>query len=106
MGLVGGMMSGTGENSRLSTVKRGDFLCSFLKPMKDKSMDYITIKTMSSLLVFNKVYRLEIQSVMLVFSTEFMNVRGGGGNGVLGGKRPFRQIKHLPQSLFTGQFFR
>jgi hypothetical protein len=28
---------------------------------------------MSSLLVFNGVYRLEIPSVMLVFSTGFMN---------------------------------
>ncbi len=28
---------------------------------------------MSSLLVFNRVYRLEIQSVMLVFSTGFVN---------------------------------
>jgi hypothetical protein len=28
---------------------------------------------MSSLLVFNGVYRLEIQSVMLVFSTGFVN---------------------------------
>jgi hypothetical protein len=28
---------------------------------------------MSSLLVFNRVYRLEIQSVMLVFSTDFVN---------------------------------
>jgi hypothetical protein len=28
---------------------------------------------MSSLLVFNRVYRLEIQSVMLVFSTGFLN---------------------------------
>ncbi len=38
------------------------------------AMDQITIKTpnpkgMSSLLVFNRVYRLDIQSVMLVFST-------------------------------------
>jgi hypothetical protein len=28
---------------------------------------------MSSLLVFKRVYRLEIQSVMLVFSTSFVN---------------------------------
>ncbi len=28
---------------------------------------------MSSLLVFNRVYKLEIQSVMLVFSTPLMN---------------------------------
>ncbi len=28
---------------------------------------------MSSLLVFNRVYRLDIQSVMLVFSTDFVN---------------------------------
>ncbi len=30
---------------------------------------------MSSLLVFNRVYRLEIQSVMLVFSIPLMNLR-------------------------------
>ncbi len=30
---------------------------------------------MSSLLVFNRVYRLEIQSVMLVFSTPLVNKR-------------------------------
>ncbi len=30
---------------------------------------------MSSLLLFNRVYRLEIQSVMLVFSTPFVNQR-------------------------------
>ncbi len=41
------------------------------------SRDQITIKTpnpkMSSLLVFNGVYRMEIQSVMLVFSTPLVN---------------------------------
>ncbi len=34
-----------------------------------------TITEMSSLLVFNRVYRLEIQSVMLVFSTPLFNQR-------------------------------
>jgi hypothetical protein len=29
---------------------------------------------MSSLLVFNRVYRLEIQSVILVFSTSFVKL--------------------------------
>jgi hypothetical protein len=56
---------------------------------------------MSSLLVLNGVYRLEIQSVMLVISTGFVNycpsnllsgqcVRGGSmGMGVIGGEGAF-----------------
>ncbi len=86
---------------------------------------------MSSLLVFIRVYRLEIQSVMLVFLTGIVNncpltfslvssppplllpcvekyivytCEGGGSMGSEGGG--LRRIKHLPQSPFTGQFFR
>jgi hypothetical protein len=70
---------------------------------------------MLSLLVFNRVYRLEIQSVMLVFSsgvvyytcilfTRRQSVRGGGWSmGSQEGRGPHK-IKHLPQSPFTGQF--
>jgi hypothetical protein len=47
---------------------------------------------MSSLLLLNRVYILEIQSVMLASSTCFVNYC-------------LRQIKHLPQSPFTDQFF-
>ncbi len=36
---------------------------------------------MSSLLVFKGVYRLEIQSIMLVFSTQPCERSGGGGGG-------------------------
>ncbi len=53
-----------------------------------------------SLLVFNRVYKLEIQSVMLVFSTPLVNQRGWGE-----GIRP-QTDKHLPPSTFTGKFFR
>ncbi len=86
---------------------------------------------MSSLLVFNRVYRLEVEPFMLVLSTGLWNiaprtfslvssappppfslpyvnkytVRGGGvwGHRKGGG---LRQMKHLPQSPFTGKFFR
>ncbi len=81
---------------------------------------------MSSLLVFYRVYRLEILSVMLVFSTQLRefgylpalspplpcvnngsilytiihcSVLGGGGMG----SGP-QTDKHLPQSPFTGKF--
>ncbi len=97
-------------------------------------MDQITIDNkfqMSSLLVFNRVYRLEIQSVMLVFSAPLVNQRpsnlvtgslnpsslpcvnkytgmysnsvlqGGGRDQV--GRGP-QTDKHLPLSTFTGQF--
>jgi hypothetical protein len=85
---------------------------------------------MSSLLVFNIVYRLETQSIMLVFSTQlceqtfslvspsspsspfpvcisilYMQHTGGGG-GVCGhrrGRGPQTE-KHLPQSPNTGHF--
>jgi hypothetical protein len=99
-------------------------------------MAYLTTDTkpyVSSLLVLN-IYRLEIHSVMLVFSTDFVNYwpfylfsgyhspppppplpcvnkysvktstmcRGGvGGIGVMG----LGQIKHPPQSPYTGKFF-
>jgi hypothetical protein len=48
--------------------------------------------------VFIRVYRLEIHSVMLVFSTPLSGLlpnkpRRGGG------------LRHLPQSPFTDQFF-
>ncbi len=60
---------------------------------------------LSSLLVFNKVYRLEIVSVMLVFSTSFVNYCPSNLlSGSLGG---LRNIKHLLPSPFTGgQFFK
>ncbi len=90
---------------------------------------------MPSLVLFYRVYQLEIQSVMLVFSTGFVNfcpsnllsgqlspptplpsvnkytvytytLCKGGEYGVIGGKGGLKQIKHLPQSPFTGQFFR
>ncbi len=68
--------------------------------------------------VFIRVYRLAIQWVMLVFSTQLCEllpfspsllfnspplpcVNKGGGYGGLG----IRQIDTLPLSLFTGQFF-
>jgi hypothetical protein len=86
---------------------------------------------MSSLLVFNRVYRLEIQSVMLVFSAPLVNYRPSnllsgsptpspplpcvnkcrecihtmctrGG----GGDRGYQTDKYLPPSTFTGQFLR
>jgi hypothetical protein len=46
--------------------------------LKQVTMDYINVykdtkPQMSSVLVFNRVCRLEIQSVMLVFSTGFVN---------------------------------
>jgi hypothetical protein len=85
---------------------------------------------MSSLLVPNRVYRLEIQSVMLVFPTSFVTrrynlltgsptplppflceqvqgyvliqcVKGGGG-----GDRGPKTDKYLPPSTFTDQFIR
>ena len=67
---------------------------------------------------FIRVYRLEIQSVMLVFSTQLFDLlpfspslwlnsppsptvcKGGG----VWGSGP-QTDKHLPQSLFTGQYF-
>ncbi len=90
---------------------------------------------MSSLLVYSRVYRLDIQSIMLVFSTGFVNncpfnrlsgklsplppflcekvytvytytVCKGREYGVIGGEEGLRQIKHLPQSPFTGQFLK
>jgi hypothetical protein len=89
---------------------------------------------MSSLLVFNRVFRLEIQSVMLVFLTGIVNncpltfslvsslspplplpcvnkytvyTCKGGEYGVIGGGgRGLRQIKHLPQNPFIGKLFR
>jgi hypothetical protein len=89
---------------------------------------------MSSLLVFNRVYRLEIQSVIWVFSTGFVNYcpsnllsgylsrlpplpfvnkytiytyTGCKVGGVWGHRRggALRQIEPLPLSPYTGQFF-
>ncbi len=66
---------------------------------------------MSSLLVFNRVYRLEIQTAMLVFSTQLcervQNLQNcyTTPNKNLEGEGP-QTDKHLPQSTFTGQFFR
>jgi hypothetical protein len=40
---------------------------------------------MSSLLVFNRVYRREIESVMLVFLTDFVNYCPGGPGYILSG---------------------
>jgi hypothetical protein len=50
----------------------------FFKSVTDKKsyglINYLDTKpVMSSLLVFYRVYRLEIQSVMLLFSTGFLN---------------------------------
>ncbi len=83
---------------------------------------------MSSLLVFNTVYRLEIQSVMLVFSAPLVNyrpsnllsgsptpspppfpVRISAGNVFIqcvttGEVEGIGGIRHLPPSIFTGQF--
>ena len=63
---------------------------------------------MSPLLVFHRVYRLEIQSVMLVFSTGFVNYPIAPLIFSLVSSPPLqtglRQIKHLPQSPFTGKF--
>ncbi len=87
---------------------------------------------MSSLLVFSRVYRRKIRSVMLAFSTGFLNycpsnlfsgwlsssplpyvnkytvyTYTGCKGGVWGHRRRggLIQIKNLPQSSFTGQFF-
>jgi len=86
---------------------------------------------MSSLLVFNLVYRPEIQSVMLVFSIPLVNYRHSNlvagsftplppfpvgistGDHVCthtvcnGGRGSGAQTdKHMPPSTFTGQFLR
>jgi hypothetical protein len=79
----------------------------------------------SSLLVFNRVYRLEIQSVMLVFSTPLVNLRPSTFSPVHTPTLPcvnkYRTIhsasvvedggrdptdKQPPPSIFTGKFLR
>jgi hypothetical protein len=62
---------------------------------------------MSSLLVFKRVYRLEIQSVMLLFSTHL--VKYGPSNLLTGSQKPRRegglkQLKFAAKSLYTSIF--
>jgi hypothetical protein len=58
---------------------------------------------MSSLLVFNRVCRLKIQSVMLVFSNQLCELFSDSPPKQKEGRGPHTD-KHLPQSLFTGLF--
>ncbi len=59
---------------------------------------------MSSLLVFYKVYSLEVQSAMLVFSTQLCEILPLYPSLLFTSPTQIRQIK-LPQSPFTGQVF-
>jgi hypothetical protein len=60
---------------------------------------------MSSLLVFNRVSRLEIQSVMLVFSTRIECVREGE-SGVIGGKGASDRLNACRKVPLQVNFFR
>ncbi len=48
---------------------------------------------MSSLLVFNRVYRLEIQSVMLVFSTQLCELLYCSSSILSGSSPPIPKVK-------------
>ncbi len=65
------------KGKKTTSIVRVSWFKSFLKSLP---MDEGTIKPqMSSLLVFNRVNRREIQSVMLVFSTGFVKYGAIGG---------------------------
>jgi hypothetical protein len=55
---------------------------------------------MSSLLVFNKVYKLEIQSVMLVFSTPHVNKCPLTFSLAVMGKHPDLMVAHPTSTIF------